>query len=257
MGLECNIVESEKSEEGVEFILEGESEELGILIGHHGDVLESLQYLSSLAADAKITVEVVGKCGVSAPAYGSGTAQSRYRYFNLGAQPGTSTKKLVFDFAKCETINVDIALQYENTSNIIFYSTDLQIKNAKIAVTAQCDGCNVQAFAGSNAGNICVEDCDVSIVATGDIKFAAHGTYINCKFTGASDAGHVLVFCPDSAYLIRVIGGTFYAYCKASGKTPAIFYIYGTETNAVILAQNISCPTVTKSGYFQQYLSGT
>lgn len=51
MGINCNIVEKEKDDEGVEFILEGESEELGILIGHHGDVLESLQYLSSLAAN--------------------------------------------------------------------------------------------------------------------------------------------------------------------------------------------------------------
>ncbi len=51
MGINCKIVETEKDDEGVEFILEGESEELGILIGHHGDVLESLQYLASLAAN--------------------------------------------------------------------------------------------------------------------------------------------------------------------------------------------------------------
>ena len=51
MGIDCKIVEVEKSDDGVEFVLEGESEELGILIGHHGDVLESLQYLSSLAAN--------------------------------------------------------------------------------------------------------------------------------------------------------------------------------------------------------------
>ena len=51
MGIDCKIVEVEKRDYGVEFVLEGESEELGILIGHHGDVLESLQYLSSLAAN--------------------------------------------------------------------------------------------------------------------------------------------------------------------------------------------------------------
>ena len=51
MGIECKIIETEKNDEGVEFVLEGKSDELGILIGHHGDVLESLQYLSSLAAN--------------------------------------------------------------------------------------------------------------------------------------------------------------------------------------------------------------
>ena len=51
MGIDCKIVVAEKTDDGVDFILEGESEELGILIGHHGEVLESLQYLSSLAAN--------------------------------------------------------------------------------------------------------------------------------------------------------------------------------------------------------------
>jgi len=51
MGIDCRIVETEKTDDGVDFILEGESDELGILIGHHGDVLESLQYLASLAAN--------------------------------------------------------------------------------------------------------------------------------------------------------------------------------------------------------------
>ena len=209
-------------------------------------------FLAGLAADAKMTIEVVGNCGVSAPAYGSGTAQSRYRYFNLGAAPSTSSKTLVFDFAKCDTINISFTA---NTSNIIFYSTDLQIRNCKLSINEINNGVNIQAFAGSNAGRIDVENCEFNISTTGDIKFAAHGSYTNCRFTGASTAGHVLIFCPDSAYLIRVIGGTFYAYCKASGKTPAIFYTYGTETSAVIIAQNISCPTVAKTNYFQQYLS--
>ena len=51
MGIDCKIVETEKKDDGVDFVLEGESDELGILIGHHGDVLESLQYLASLAAN--------------------------------------------------------------------------------------------------------------------------------------------------------------------------------------------------------------
>lgn len=209
-------------------------------------------FLAALPDDAKLTIDVVGTCGVGAAAYGAGTAQSRYRYFNLGLQPGTSKKTLIFDFAKCGTINISFAA---NTSNIIFYSTDLQIKNCRIGIEETNPGVNIQAFAGSNYGRARVENCDVDISTTGDVKIATNGEFYGCNFTGASSAGHVLIFCPDSAYLIRVFGGTFYAYCKAQGKTPAIFYTYGTETSAVIIAQNISCPTVSKTGYFQQYLS--
>ena len=209
-------------------------------------------FLAGLADNAKMTIEVVGTCGVGAAAYGAGTTQSRYRYFNLAPQPQTSAKTLIFDFAKCDTINVSFTA---NTSNIIFYSTDLQIRNCKLFVDESNAGVNIQVFAGSNYGRCDVENCEVDISTTGDVKFAANGTYTACKFTGASTGGHVLIFCPDSAYMIRVIGGTFYAYCAASGKTPAIFYTYGTETSAIIIAQNISCPTVSKPGYFQQYLS--
>lgn len=208
-------------------------------------------YLAGLPVDAKITVEVVGALGVTTPAYGSGTSASRYRYFNLGPL-ATSTKRIVFDFARAEKIKITCAA---NTYNIIFYGTDLEIKNcsAKGMSTSNAN-CHIQMIANSNVGRISATDCSFEIDTTGDARIAEQGTFTNCYCWAASSAGHALLFVPQSDNLIRLIGGTYLAYAKASGKTAAVMYTYGTATNAVIMAQNINCPTVTKSGYFQQFL---
>lgn len=208
-------------------------------------------WLASLYNWSQVTIEIVGKLNVSTPAYGSGTAQSRYRYFNL-SQTSSSGKRIIFDFAKADTVIVSPSA---NTNNIIFYGTDLEIKNLSVDVEGDGAGVNVQVFAGSNIGRTFITDCRADVLASGDIKIAAHGVFTNCYFRGRSEAGHTLLFCPDSEDLIRVIGGTHLAYAMLSGKSAAVFYTYGTQTNAVIMATNINCPTISVGGYWQQYLS--
>lgn len=208
-------------------------------------------WLASLYDASQVTIEVVGKLDISTPAYGSGTQQSRYRYFNLGVV-SASAKRIIFDFAKTETMEI---APEANTKNIIFYGTDLDIRNASVDVETDGASCDVQMIAGSNVGRINAENCRFDILCSGDGKIAEAGTFINCDCRIRSEAGHALLFCPKSNYLIRIIGGRHLAYAIVSGKTAAIFYTYGTETNAVIMAQNINCPTVSESGYWQQYLS--
>lgn len=208
-------------------------------------------WLAALPSNAHVTIEVVGKLGCSTPAYGSGTAQSRYRYFNLSLV-GTNDKRIIFDFAKAETISIVCG---SGTSNIIFYGTDLDIRNASVKASATASSVNIQMVAGSNVGRCNCETCQFEIDTTGDARIAQQGTFLNCDTLAKSSAGHSLLFVPDSDDLIRVIGGTHRAYAVVSGKTAAIFYTYGTETNAVIMASAINCPTVTVSGYWQQYLS--
>ena len=208
-------------------------------------------YLVNLADDAKITIEVVGTCGAQNPVFGSGTSQSRYRYFNLG-QTGRMTETLVFDFAKCDKIFVQCAA---NTDNIIFYGTDLDIRNVACKATSAGSSCAIQMVAKSNVGRVNVEDCFFEIETSGKATIANHGTFINCYCKAASSANHSLLFVPDTNSLIRLIGGTYLAYAAASNMTAAVMYTYANSTNAVLMAQNINCPTVAYSGYWQQYLS--
>lgn len=216
------------------------------------EALGGLTWLQSLEADAQITIEVVGHLGVSTPAYGSGASSNRYRYFNFG-QTSHSDMRVMFDFAKADTIYIDAD---DNTSNIIFYGTDLFIKNASVFVVNIGGGCNVQAIAGSNAGIIDVEGCRFVIHTTGDAFVGANGTYTNCEAEIQTSGGNSYCFNVTTNYLARVIGGRFLAYAKASGKTAAVFNIVSGQTNAVIMAQNVNCPTISvEGGYWQSYLA--
>lgn len=208
-------------------------------------------WLAALPTAAHITIEVVGKLGVTTPAYGSGTTQSRYRYFNLSLT-GANDKRIIFDFAKAETIQITCGT---GTANIIFYGTDLDIRNASVQASATGANTTIQMVAGSNVGRSNCETCRFEIDTTGDARIAQQGTFLNCDTLIKSSTGHALSFVPDSDDLIRVIGGTHRAYAKVSGKTAAIFYTYGTQPDAVIMATAINCPTVAVSGYWQQYLS--
>lgn len=216
--------------------------------------LGGLTYLQSLDADAQITIEVVGKLGVETPVYGSGTASSRYRYFNFG-QIAHSDMRVYFDFAKADTMYISPA---DNTSNIIFYGTDLFIKNADVFVINIGSACNVQAITGSNVGMINIEDCKFVIKTTGNAVIGANGTYLNCEAEIYSTAGNATCFATTTNYLVRAIGGRYLAYVSnTTNYVAAIFYTATGQTNAVTTAQNVNCPTISVSGYYQQYLAAS
>lgn len=209
-------------------------------------------FLAAMSAEAQITIDVVGRLGATTPVAGAGTTESRYRWFGLGVA-GTSEKRIKFDFSKCEKITINCSA---NTNNIIFYGTDLNIIGANVYAFSNSNGVIITMMDGSaDNGYITCTDCRFSISTSGQATIAENGTFINCFVKCVSRASHALCFCPKSAGLIRVIGGTQYAYIAGAGMTAAIFYTYSTETNAVIIATNINCPTVALSGYSQMYLA--
>lgn len=210
-------------------------------------------FWSSLNEDAQITIHVEGQnLTATTPFGGSGTAASRYRWFSFG-QTGKTDRKITFDFTDCQNISIVPAA---NTSNIVFYGTDIHVKNARVSLFTANNDVNVDMIASSYAyGNITFEDCEFSVKTTGNVTLAQNGTFTNCRATLRSDAGNCYCFCPKSDGLIRVIGGTFFTYIKASGKLASVFYTATTETNAIVMAYNISCPTTAISGYSQAYLS--
>lgn len=210
-------------------------------------------FWDALNNDAQITIHVEGQnLTATTPFAGAGTAASRYRWFSFG-QTGSTERKITFDFSACQNISI---VPSANTSNIIFYGTDLHIKNARVSVFTAASDVNVDMFASSYAtGNITVDGCEFSVKTTGNVTLAQNGTFTDCRAVLRSDAGNSFGFCPKSAGLIRVFGGSFRCYIKASGKTASVFYIPSGETNAIAMAFNISCPTITESGYSQAYLS--
>lgn len=208
-------------------------------------------YLSGLATDAKVTIEVVGTCGATTPVGGNGTSSSKYRYFELG-QASLMSKHLIFDFAKCDKIEVECAA---NTENIIFYGSDLDLRNLSCKATGAGTDCAIQMIGKGTAGRVNCEDCSFEVICNKKAAIATHGTFINCYGMTKSNASDSMCFVPDTTSLIRIIGGTYLAYAAAAYMTAAVFYIYAASANAVIMAHNVNCPTVSNGNYWQQYLS--
>lgn len=211
-------------------------------------------YLASLPSDAQITVSVIGALGASTPFAGSGTSTDRYKWFSLGID-AASEKRVIFDFANCSEI---VILASASTDNIVFYGTDMTIKNVNILARCNASACAIEMVAGRyNYGQITVEDSRLRIDTTGKAVIGENGTFFNCYTYASSADTHALNFCPTTESLVRVIGGTHYAYTAsaAADNISAIFYTYSTETNAVIIAQGINCPTIAKTNFYQKYLS--
>lgn len=210
-------------------------------------------FWEALNDDAQITIYVEGQnLTATTPFEGAGTSASRYRWFSFG-QVQSTDRKITFDFSMCQNISI---VPTANTSNIIFYGTDIHVKNAFVSVFTANAGINVDMIASSYAtGNITFDECEFSVLTTGNVTLAQNGTFTNCRANLRSSAGNCYGFCPKSAGLIRVIGGTFFTYIKASGALASVFYIPSTESNGVAMAYNISCPTTALSGYSQAYLA--
>lgn len=211
-------------------------------------------YLASLPDDCNVTINVIGKLGVSTPFSGSGTTLSRYKWFSLG-QDATGTKKITFDFSQAERILIQCST---NTENIIFFGTDLNVRGVRATAKCFATGCAIQMVAGRYTyGNINFDNCNLFIQTTGKAIIAENGNFTNCDCHCSSSDTHALCFVPTSDGFIRLIGGTYKAYtASANAQTiSSIFYTYSTTPNAVIMAYNINCPIVTVANFYQKKLS--
>lgn len=217
------------------------------------DNIGNKQYFASLSEDAQIGIDVVGDLGVTTPYSGSGTAASPYRWFSLG-NDNAQSRRILFNFDKCNKIKVNCAA---DTTNYILYGTDLNVANIQIEASSTATGCNITMLKGAtNTGRINADNCRFVINTTAAAQIAEHGTFTNCYAYIVSDNSKAYCFKPKNTGLIRLNGGEFYAYGKtSSGIGSAISHTSASDTDGVLIANNIHCPVVTKTNYSQGYLS--
>ena len=209
-------------------------------------------YLASLAADAQIGIDVCGKCGVTTAYLGSGSAAVPFRWFSLGRN--LSAKRIIFDFSKCDKVNVACA---GSTSNVILSGENMDVRGLNIKASSSATSCNIEMTSGiTNSGRLNFSDCRFEIQTTGTAIIARHGVYSNCYAYIVSEAGTAYCFNPNNSGLLRLNGGEFYAYGRtSSGIDSSIVHVSASDSDAVLLAYNIQCPMLTKTAYTQAYLS--
>ncbi len=208
-------------------------------------------FLAAIPSDGQVTINVVGRLGATSPYSGSGTTDSRYRWFSFGAS-GTSEKRIIFDFEKCEKISISCSA---NSKNIVFFGTDLNIRNANVFAGGTGANTDIWMIIGaSNYGLMNFENCRFKIVTTGLAIIAENGNFRDCVLHVKSAASNAFCIDAKSPSLVRLNGGTFYAYSGTTTYPSAVTRVSATETTAAINAVNISAPTQDQSGYYQNYL---
>ena len=65
MGIDATVTLAESSDKDENKLIRVEGEGAGVLIGHHGDTLDSLQYLANLAANKKVAGEKRDFCRIT------------------------------------------------------------------------------------------------------------------------------------------------------------------------------------------------
>lgn len=212
-------------------------------------------FLGNLYPSAQITIDVVGRFGMSAAFSGSGTELSPYRWIATSSITANTDRKISFDFAKCEMLTTNCA---NSTYNSIFAGKQINIKNANVRIYGGNTACNITMCEciGSAIGKVNVDNCYLEINASGAARISDHGIFTNCYCYVTSTAGSAYCFKPKSATFIRLNGGTFFAYgLTASGIGSAITHTSASETDAVLVAFNIHCPVTTRTNYSQGFLS--
>lgn len=205
-------------------------------------------YLGLLTDSCQIGIDIVGDLGVGAAASGTGEATSRYRYFNIGVNNDTN-RRVILDFAKCNQIEVACGA---GTSNIVFYGTDLYIKNANVVASGNGQATNIEMVTGANSNPfINFENCKLKIQCGGSALIAKFGNFTNCECTVVSEADNAYCFDATNASFVSIVGGRFSAYRKASNKKSAPFNIASGLADAVIIAYNINCPVAAITGATQ------
>lgn len=204
-------------------------------------------FLANDTAYDNMTVYVCGTFGATSPVGGSGTSSARYVWMNLGAE-NAGMKRLTFDFENCSQITLNCQSGY------YYYGiggAGINFRNANIVAKCNYETSSIILFETDNAHLYC-ENCSFVINGSASCYIAETGTFDNCNATVINTSNSSRCFYPSAQGLLRINGGEYYAYTGMSNRDAAVIESSITTVNAVIITNNMNCPTVARDGLYQK-----
>jgi hypothetical protein len=196
--------------------------------------------LSDSGEQGAVKLNIIGNIGFAAPVSGTGTTINPYAWFNFDV---SASRKVILDFTQAKILTPAVT---NGTTNIIFKTAiNLTVIGASVVVINNTPDTTVKAFDGEK---VTAENCSFVIDTYKDSHIATRGTFNNCRGEITNTINNS--FCFDNKGVLRINGGTYYAYC-GSGYISAI--MGQTIDYTVCLMYGVDAPTATKSGYAQNY----
>ena len=192
-----------------------------------------------------IKINVYGNFGVSNYAI-QNSALFDFRNFSGGSGVDDwAHRKLILDFSHCSCVNVSPS---SNKQAIFFWNASnatLRIVDLSIILT------NYFSLLDNNAYRVTFDYCRIwhnGIEGGSGARIAAGGTFNNCR--GAVTGGTCFINYASQG-ILKINGGEYYGFKKNSATSTTDGYIIYTSTPAPIFTSQMSCPTVSRSGYTQ------
>lgn len=209
--------------------------------------------LSNLAQDwlkgdnyDSATVYVHGHFEMSGAYSGSGTTSSPAVWFALGKASATK-RKITFDFSDCGEIRLSASA---NSYNIIFDGHNVNVVGASVIANG---GTSIKMFSAVGSAIPYARDCYFEVTADREGTIAKGGRFDNCFASVTLQSAGAACFEPNSASVLRVNGGEYYAYTGNTSAIAAVVRIVPEATEVVALTNAINCPTVAKTGFRQTH----
>lgn len=198
---------------------------------------------AGISNTAQLKIEVVGdNFTVTEAIEGAGTSTDRLKYFNLG-HAAEITKKCIIDFSRCNRISVAVSSEKEA---VIFAGDNTIIENLSLVSTG-AKTCSL--FSGKN---IKVDNSDLYVTAEGTvIGVEYYGTVKDTDISLTSRTGNAFCFRNNGSGITRVTGGELLAYTGSSLHESVCLYVLPNVTTNVLIADKVSCPIISRSGYYQ------
>lgn len=194
----------------------------------------------------ELKINIYGDFGCSTPYSGEGTSVNRYKWFNV-SPTGDVSRKITLDFSNCSKITLPIS---DGSYNIIFYGKDMTIIGTSIEASNITTNTAIEGFS-STAGNIKAVRCKFNLAGYQRTFIGETGTYDDCIATCSVESGEGYCFYTNAEGLIRLMGGEFKAYTKASSSNAMV--VKQIDAGATVIGYAVNCPTVSKSGYRQTH----
>ena len=206
----------------------------------------------STSDNKKMKIHVCGTFGATAPAAGSGTTSSRYRWFNFAPSANTN-RQITLDFYNCSPVNIQPA---NDTYNVIFQGSNYNIDGLTLTAgsSALSSLCIYGCLGGAVNAPISFSDCNISITGAysgGTMYFTSFGTFNNCKIVLINQLNAACVFNATTDSLLQITGGKYYAYTGLQSSWAAGLYSSQSSNNAAITMFGANFPSTAKQSLYQ------
>lgn len=191
-------------------------------------------------------LNIIGNFGFTAMAAGNGDTTNWYKLFDFGTYTDAKPR-VILDFTKCSEISVPITSE---KYTYIFGGTYIDVVGANIYASNTATDTVIRIFDNS-AKRVKAEDCRFWVNGYKNSLIAITGTFVNCYGDVSNVTENSYCFLPQSAGVVKITGGEYYAYTGASSKQSAI--VGQSDAEAVSILYGVSAPTAAKSGYYQTH----